>query len=249
MGSAASSTPASRPAAQRYGALLVRVGLGVASGLCLLALPLGLVASNVRAVALDRSFYLAEFARHGSGAATGLSAAELQMVAEAFIAYFQAAPGTLDVRITRDGALVPLFNTREVAHMEDVQALMHLVFRVQMLALGYLAVFGAVGLVVGRSAFLQLALRLLGAGAALTIAMLLVLGGLVLTDFSSWFLRFHLVSFANDLWMLDPRRDNLIRLFPEGFFQDAALRVVGLTLAEALLVGIGALGGLRLVRR
>ena len=34
---------------------------------------------------------------------------------------------------------------------------------------------------------------------------------------------FHLISFTNDLWILDPRRDYLIMMFPQGFFFDSTM--------------------------
>ena len=54
--------------------------------------------------------------------------------------------------------------------------------------------------------------------------MLLVgLGSLV--GFDRLFLAFHLISFSNDLWQLDPSRDYLIAMFPQGFFLDATLLI------------------------
>jgi integral membrane protein (TIGR01906 family) len=239
------------PAAVRRAASrgLLRLGAGLATALCVVALPLGLVAANVRAVTLDRSFYLAEFARYDRGAVVGLSAEELRLVADAFIAYFQAPPSHLDVRLPRAGTLQPLFNDREIAHMDDVQALMHLVFRVQALALGYVALYAIGGLAVARRAFLPLAAKVLVAGAALTLGIIGLLGALAATDFSDLFIQFHLLSFSNDLWLLDPRTDNLIRLYPQEFFLDAAMRIVVFTVVQALGLGAAGLVGLLVSRR
>lgn len=230
---------ASLTAAASRGALAHLGGL-LAAGLCVVALPIGLIASNVRAVALDRDFYLAEFARYDRGAVVGLSADELRLVADGFISYFQAPPGRLNLQLPREGAMQPLFNEREVAHMEDVQALMRLVFRAQGLALGYGALYALGGLALRRRAFLPRVATVLVAGGGLTLGIVGVLGALALTDFSSAFVQFHLLSFSNDLWLLDPTRDNLIRLFPQEFFFDATLRIAGLTLLEGVaLLGVG----------
>ena len=74
-------------------------------------------------------------------------------MADAFIAYFQAPPSHLDVRLPRAGTLQSLFNDREIAHMDDVQALMHLVFRVQALGFGYVALYALGGLAFGPAGF------------------------------------------------------------------------------------------------
>jgi integral membrane protein (TIGR01906 family) len=215
---------------------LVRFGARLATILCVIAVPLALLSGSVRAVALDRGFYLVEFDRYGIGATTGLSRGEQRAVAEAFVAYFQDEPGRMDVRVARGNAVEPLFEERELAHMEDVQALMHLVFRVQVLALMHLGGYIAGGLVLRGRAFLPVAGRVLIAGGTLAAGVLISLGLLALVDFANLFLQFHLISFTNDLWLLDPRRHNLIRLFPQEFFLDAAMRVVALTVVQALAV-------------
>ena len=44
-------------------------------------------------------------------------------------------------------------------------------------------------------------------------------------SFDRYFVVFHHLFFDNDLWILDPTKDNLINLLPEGFFSDTALRI------------------------
>jgi len=59
-------------------------------------------------------------------------------------------------------------------------------------------------------------------------------------DFNGLFLTFHWVSFSNDLYFLDPSEDYLMMMFPEGFFVDASLLLIGSTVAQALFMGGGA---------
>jgi integral membrane protein (TIGR01906 family) len=228
--------------------VLGRLLVALASATCAVAIPVALVCANVRLVALDRGFYLAGFARYGGAAAVGLTPEEQRAVADTFIAYFLGPPGRLDVQLARGGSLQPLFNEREIQHMADVQALMQLVFQLGTGALGYVAIWAAVGALVLRGRFPPLLARVLVAGAALTLAPLLVLGALALVDFDALFVQFHLLVFDNDLWQLDPTRDNLIRLFPAGFWFEASLRVLALTVVEALALGGAGLLGLWLRR-
>src|SRR5262249_53602544 len=193
--------------------------------------------------------YMTEFTRYDIDAATGFTSEQLRGIAQAFITYFDAPPGRMDVQVARGPSLQPLFNERELVHMEDVQALMHLVSRVRIVALAYIGAFVLAGLVWRRSAFVPVLAWTVAAGAGLTVALFAALGALAATDFSELFIQFHLVSFSNDLWQLDPRRDYLIRLFPQGFFQDAALRVAALTIAQAVLLGAASLLALWLGRR
>jgi integral membrane protein (TIGR01906 family) len=57
-------------------------------------------------------------------------------------------------------------------------------------------------------------------------------------DFGDAFVQFHLVAFSNDLWILDPTRDHLLMLFPEGFWFDATMRIAGLTALEAAALAV-----------
>ncbi|MBX5491688.1 MAG: TIGR01906 family membrane protein [Chloroflexi bacterium] len=224
-------------------ATLGRLALRIGTALCVVAIPIALVCANVRLVTLDRSFYLAGFARYGGAAAVGLSADEQRTVADTFIAYFLGPPGRLDVQLAREGTLRPLFNEREIQHMADVQALMQLVFGLGTWALGYIVVWVLASAVVLRGGFRPLLARVLVASAVLTLAAMVMVGALALVDFDALFLRFHFLAFDNDLWQLDPARDNLIRLFPAGFWFEAALRVLVLTVVEALALGsAGVLG-------
>jgi integral membrane protein (TIGR01906 family) len=74
-------------------------------------------------------------------------------------------------------------------------------------------------------------------GAALTLGLMLLMGVGMLFDFDSLLLQFHLLSFANDFWLLDPSRDYLIMLITHGFMYDAAFVVAGVTAAAALVLG------------
>jgi integral membrane protein (TIGR01906 family) len=70
---------------------------------------------------------------------------------------------------------------------------------------------------------------------------MLALGLWALVDFGQLLLQFHLLSFANEFWQLDPTHDYLIMLFPEGFFYDATLICAGITAGLAII--LGGLGG------
>ena len=72
---------------------------------------------------------------------------------------------------------------------------------------------------------------------------LLGAGGIAsLVDFTEAFIKFHEMAFSNDNWMLDPRTDYLVMLFPEGFWLDATLRIAMLSAIEAVVLGAVGLG-------
>ena len=214
-----------------------------------IALPLFLLSNAVRSVTLDEGLYLSQFAKYRVGLVTGLSDSELQRVAQAFITYFQSGPGDLNLEVTttREGQVM-LFNEREVAHMRDVQVLMRRVLSLQTIAFVALLVAVIVIVATGPRTAASLILRATAIGGGTTVLIIGALSLAAAADFDRLFMQFHFMSFSNDLWLLDPRKDRLIQLFPEGYFYDAALRIgiqtVGFGLAS-LVASLGLLYALK----
>ena len=60
--------------------------------------------------------------------------------------------------------------------------------------------------------------------------------GWAAVDFDSAFNFFHEMLFTNDLWLLDPRTDLLIRICPQSMFMNMGLRIGLMSLAWVLAV-------------
>jgi integral membrane protein (TIGR01906 family) len=86
-------------------------------------------------------------------------------------------------------------------------------------------------------------------GSVITLGLMIILALWALFGFERFFILFHLISFSNQYWMLNPATDYLIRLFPEGFFYDAALLGFGVVILETLIIGGIAWGALKLTSR
>jgi len=93
----------------------------------------------------------------------------------------------------------------------------------------------------------QLARRIV-AGSGITLALMLAIGLGILLNFDRLFWQFHLLSFSNELWQLDPTKDYLIMLFPGGFWYDAAIFCALATVSLAIILG-GVAGGYLLFTR
>jgi integral membrane protein (TIGR01906 family) len=212
------------------------------AGLFVTAVPLFLVTTNVLQLAADRPVYERGFARYDVARRTGLTPAQLREVAQAFIDYFSGARPSLDVVVELGGARRPLFNQRELKHMHDVRDLILAADRWRLLAGAVLVAMPALGFAFLRSSFLAPFAKLCVAGALLTVGLLGAFAGLSLGDFGDAFVRFHELMFDNDLWILDPTRDYLIVLFPEGFWFDATIRIATSTAIQAISLGLLGVG-------
>lgn len=205
-----------------------------------LCLPVLLLTSSVLLVTGITPFYRYAFAKYHVSETTGLSQDELVRASRKMVAYFSSPAEPLSVEVDIGGLHRLLFNQREIDHMRDVKQLFILA-RAAQLASG-LVCLAAVGLlltVAGVRGRWAVALGFVWGG-GLTLGLLAAAALGVLLDFDGWFLRFHLLSFSNDLWQLDPRTDYLLMMFPLGFWMEATLLVVAIMAAGAAMIyGLG----------
>ncbi|MGB9868019.1 MAG: DUF1461 domain-containing protein [Bacillota bacterium] len=215
--------------------------LGILAGLALLTFTL---LAGILWVSFDRSFYLEEFHKLDIPSATSMSQEELGKSVEALLQYFDGKLPSPQIEVRLGGKVVPLYTQRELLHLGDVA---HLYAFSRTIIKGALFTFvGAVALAATLArnkapcnVSWALGTCLLRAGgASLALLGICAIGSTV--DFHGLFTLFHLASFANDLWLLDPTQHNLIRMFPEQFFLDAALRAgKASALACALVTALG----------
>ena len=105
--------------------------------------------------------------------------------------------------------------------MQDVQ---HLFLLARYLVMFLLIVLGILFARACRSNRLATYLRFLARGSLVAILIGILSAALISLDFNQSFTLFHLLSFSNDLWLLDPATELLINLLPEAFFASAALQ-------------------------
>ena len=206
------------------------------AGLFVAAIPVFLIATNTRLVINAPVLYSYGFDAYDIPNRTGISRSELLSAGKQIRDYFNNDEDLLDVRVVQGGVRRSLYTEREVLHMKDVKGLVRGVYAVQWLTGLYLAAYAVVGLYLGRRTFLPQLGRHLSLGGAVTLGLVALVGVASLVGFDRLFLAFHLVSFSNDLWQLDPRRHYLIAMFPQGFFFDATMWVAGATIFEAFVL-------------
>jgi integral membrane protein (TIGR01906 family) len=218
---------------------------GGAAALLAVALPLLILLLSLESVAFSPRFYREQFRTLGRPAATGFTEEELLQASEALWSYFRGERPTPQLEFSRDGRLTPLYDERELAHLTDVQHLFRKGFSARTAA-ALASVLAALFLALRRrrGAGRHLASAVL-VGSSLTLALLLLGLLLLSTDFNRWFTLFHLLSFNNDLWQLDPARENLIRIFPEEFFLAAARSALLRAVAALLALAAASLAVLR----
>lgn len=184
------------------------------------------VLAALHVVGTDAGFYHQLQKEAGILDYAGISENDLIVLDEALSDYLKGelnALASLEPMSVR-GGMQPPFNKKELTHMEDCRRLFRLLWtgiRVSGIAGPLLWTLGCVILKdekrkIRRAAWL----------APLLIAV--PLGALALwavVDFNAAFHFFHEILFTNDLWLLDPRTDLLIRICPESMFMRMGARI------------------------
>lgn len=143
----------------------------------------------------------------------GKNAEELEGITKDLIRYLQFGG---EERLERH------FNEREILHMRDVRFLVGLT--VPILGIGVLFC----GFSLWRKGGGHYSSFYAGAAGTMTVILIVfALAGIAMAlSFDTAFVRFHEIFFWNDLWILDPRTDLMIRMLPQDLFVYLFLRIL-----------------------
>lgn len=204
-----------------------------------LSVPILVTLLSVESIAFSEQFYLRQYELLDLGQATGFSSQEFKQFGQALSDYYRNRIPSPQVLIPSHNGLKPLYQDHELAHLADVHHLFRLEVAVRNLAA--VLVLAGVGLILTlrKCQSWPLIARAMAAGSIVGISCFLLLLLAVRLNFNQAFTYFHLLSFDNMLWQLDPAKDNLIRLFPEQFFLNATVAIAtrAVTAFAMLLAG------------
>ena len=151
-----------------------------------------------------------------------------------------------DTQATIDGVTAPFFTEREKLHLADCRTIFLGAVRFRLISILViagllLAIWFSIKRRLERNAGEDVILpgsdkgvrsvfaRTLSRGYLIALAALLAFALFVaavgMKDFTFLFTKFHHVFFDNDLWILDPRVDNLVNVMREDVFSDAAVTI------------------------
>jgi integral membrane protein (TIGR01906 family) len=162
------------------------------------------------------------------------------------------APYALDYLVNKEGISylgdlkledgTPLYNERELSHMDDVKRVTQGALQVWYATLAVLLVLGVWAWFGGWWQTYRLGLMRGGwlmVGLAVTIGVIVVIGIAVNPNvFWDFFAGFHSLFFEGDSWLF-LYSDTLIRLFPIRFWQDAFLMAAVIALGGGVALALG----------
>jgi integral membrane protein (TIGR01906 family) len=128
----------------------------------------------------------------------------------------------------------PVFNERELSHMEDVKVF----FKTAMQTWLWLLIFlVAAGLLAWRSGLLPAFWPAVSTGGWLTLGLIGLVMITVILNFNALFTAFHRIFFEGDTWLFY-YSDTLIRLFPMRLWQDLFIAIGVFSVALALFLAL-----------
>lgn len=212
---------------------------GALCGLMVLLAAVGSLLGAVRAVATDARLYgeqsraavaqmLEDASEDAVTAYIGLNAAQQDGVAAELSQYMAGGETGLS-----------FLNERERQHMADVRCMVTTIGSVSRMCLSLAAALAVAAAWTGARLRRRMLPRAIGVLAAVGLVALAAAGAALVigsAGFEAAFVRLHELLFDNDLWLLDPQTDILIRMMPQPLFEQALLRVVSRALRTFALV-------------
>jgi len=217
-----------------------------AKWLFMLCLPVWLITASLGWATNSLWLYRYGSEKYNVSQTTALPDAELENIYAELISYFNSDADYISITVVKDDESFELFNQGEVIHLRDVKGLIQLDYGVGLGTFVYILAYAGVCLFWKKRRYWRhLAWGLVGGG-GITLGLMLASALGIFFNFDWLFWQFHVISFSNQFWLLDPTKDYLKMLFPDGFFYEATILCAAMTAALAII--LGGVGGWYLIR-
>ena len=210
--------------------------LCIANVLWWMCFALYFISGSVLDIGTDASLYYREQMRAGVLETAGVSEEELLQLDERLALCLVGTENWNDdwgwngagksLRVVVDGVEQDAFNAREIQHMEDCARLFDLLRTVRWVVLVAFILVWVIQFALERKTGEKVNTpALMWLGSLILIVPLAIFGVWSAIDFNSAFNFFHRILFTNDLWLLNPETDLLIRICPASMFASMGLRI------------------------
>ena len=174
----------------------------------------------------DRGFYEKEYAKDQTAERIGMSEEDLMASTNTLLDYLQDDRDDIVIEVEVNGDKREVFDERETAHMVDVKALYQGAVSVRNVSLIAGVVLLCVAMVLLKEEKVKVLKDGFLFGIGLTITLIAAIAFYAVLDFTAFWTNFHELFFNNDLWLLNPQTDVLIRIMPQQLFEQAAIRLL-----------------------
>lgn len=173
----------------------------------------------------EYKFYQKLYEKYTVAEALDMKMEDVMTVTKHMMAYLNGQEEELSVRVSVDGKEQDFFNEQDRMHMEDVKRLFAGGLMIRTICLGVIGIL-VVLLMVWKADWKRLLIEVYGKVLGVFAGILLLIVLACCVDFTACFTVFHKLLFTNELWLFDPATDYMIRMLPEGFCVQIAIRIV-----------------------
>ncbi len=207
-----------------------------ASYLLAIALVISAFIGSIEYLCFNEKFYIHEYAKLNIEESTAMDHEDLLKATDVLLEYIKGERDDMVVYGEVDGKYQEIFNDKEKAHMVDVRSLytnvndvLYIAVAVFIVSLVYLLITKTKGLF--KLLYQSYKNVLIG-----FLAVLIAIALMCFVDFNRFWNQFHKLFFTNDLWLLDPSKDIMIKMVPEDFFYDLILGIAAVFVILLVLI-------------
>ncbi|MDF9838545.1 MULTISPECIES: TIGR01906 family membrane protein [unclassified Breznakia] len=142
--------------------------------------------------------------------------------------YLHGDRDDIGVEVIYKGDVQEAFNEKEATHMVDVRNLYLDARTICFASIMVIIILGVILYYDRKSEFLEVMSASFIRVSFIFVFLLAFLLLYACIDFTDFWTRFHKLFFTNDLWLLNPRTDLMIRLLPQDLFFSLVIRIVAL---------------------
>lgn len=195
-----------------------------------------LLITSIDLICFDRGFYEQEYESLDTAQSLDMSQVDLMKATTTLLDYLQDEKDSIEVEIVVREMPRQAFNERESLHMVDVKALYQNVLQLRLVCIVVMIACLSFVIVQKRKGCRELLATAYAQTAVFFVCFVAMLGIWAAVDFTSLWDSFHRLFFSNDLWLLNPRTDLMINMFPEDFFFHMVTRLTLVFVVAFLMV-------------
>jgi len=208
----------------------------------ILSIPFLLISTAVRLEIQCLPFYEYAYQKYHISEVTGFDRHQLEVITRHLIQFFNGKVEHVQLIVEKDNKPMYLFHDYEIEHLEDVKAIFQTVYQIQSISLFYFLAYLLMTMISRKQKSWLVFWKGLRNGNILTVGLLVTLGIFTFLGFHRLFVQFHYLVFGDPQsspWILDPRTDYLVMMYPLNFWQDAAILGIATILGTAIiLIGV-----------
>ncbi|SHH79169.1 integral membrane protein TIGR01906 [Caloranaerobacter azorensis DSM 13643] len=198
--------------------------------ICIVCLPIAMLLINLEVAAFDISFFKSKYEEYNIEDVTGISEENLMLITEKLLDYLKGKRENIIIFTEVGDKIEQVFEERELLHLKDVRELFRKGYIIKDLTL-LLSIVSLIYIFYKDRIKLK---KILIVTSLIQLILMGLLYILIYSDFYKYFTYFHKILFSNDLWLLNPKTDILIQMYPLEFFSSITYRIFVLFLSEIL---------------